>query len=83
MYYSRISRKKSFSLTMGWSSMEDRCDLSVLIFMEYFEWLDALKMLSPTMSCSMKCFKVFSSLVSKDCEATEPCLEAGTTVDMF
>ena len=43
--------------------MEDKCCLSVLIFMEYFEWLDALKMLSPTISCSMKCLNVFSSLV--------------------
>ena len=31
--------------------------------MEYLEWLDALKMLKPTISCSIKCLNVFSSLV--------------------
>ena len=43
--------------------MEDRCYLSVFIFIEYFEWLDALKILNPTISCSMKYLSVFSSLV--------------------
>ena len=46
--------------------MDDRCDLSVFIFIEYLEWLEALKMLKPTMSCSMKCLSVFSSLVNID-----------------
>ena len=49
--------------------MDDRCYLSVLIFMEYFEWLDALKMLNPTISCSMKCLNVFSSFVIIDAGA--------------
>lgn len=46
--------------------MDDRCDLSVFIFIEYLEWLEALKILKPTMSCSMKCRSVFSSFVSID-----------------
>lgn len=44
--------------------MEDKCCLRVLIFIEYLEVLEALKMERPTMSCSMKCFSVFSSFVS-------------------
>ena len=46
--------------------MDDKCCLRVLIFIEYFEWLDALKMLNPTISCSMKCLSVFSSFVIID-----------------
>ena len=44
--------------------MELRWDLSVLIFIEYLDWLEALKILRPTMSCSMNSLSVFSSFVS-------------------